>query len=289
MPSDQYRTVEANGLRFAFLEAGSGPLVLCLHGFPDTPHTFDRLLPELAMAGYHAVAPAMRGTYPTDIPKDKDYSPVELGRDAIALITALGERRGAILGHDLGAMGAYAAANLNAAIITKMITIAIPHPRAIRINLGLIVRGWHFAFLPIPLLAERVARWNDFALLRHFRHAWSPNLQVAATVMDEIRTAYSQPGSLRAALGNYRSSALVFAGMGKEKRHDREILLRQTTVPTLCFAGDVDGVFDEATFDRTPEAFTGYYELVKLKDAGHFLHLECAEEFRAKVVAFLHG
>ena len=63
-------TVQANGLEFGLLEAGSGPLALCLHGFPDTAHTWRRLLPALARAGFHAVAPFMRGYAPTAVPAD---------------------------------------------------------------------------------------------------------------------------------------------------------------------------------------------------------------------------
>jgi pimeloyl-ACP methyl ester carboxylesterase len=229
----------------------------------------------------------MRGIYPTTIPKDENYSPLELGRDALALIEALGERRAFIIGHDWGAMAAYAAANLNAASVAKMITIAIPHPRAVSINVSLMLGGWHFAFLSIPFLAELVARWRDFGLLQHFRRAWSPSMPLNSTLMDSVKRAYSQPGSLKAALGYYRAFPLVFAGIGGQRRHDREILLRKTSVPTLCFAGNEDGVFDEAVFDRTPEAFTGAYELVKMKGAGHFLHLECSKEFFEKALAFL--
>ena len=64
------RTVTANGLQFGVLEVGSGPLALCLHGFPDSAHTWRYLLPALADAGFHAVAPFMRGYAPTGIPAD---------------------------------------------------------------------------------------------------------------------------------------------------------------------------------------------------------------------------
>jgi pimeloyl-ACP methyl ester carboxylesterase len=62
------RTVGANGLEFGLLEAGAGPLALCLHGFPDSASTWRHLLPVLAEAGFHAVAPFMRGYAPTAIP-----------------------------------------------------------------------------------------------------------------------------------------------------------------------------------------------------------------------------
>src|SRR5262245_64260522 len=94
--------VDANGLRFGYLEQGSGPLVLLLHGFPDTALTWDRAMPALAQAGYRAVAPFMRGYAPTAIPADGAYDTETLGKDAIALIHALGADAAVVIGHDWG-------------------------------------------------------------------------------------------------------------------------------------------------------------------------------------------
>lgn len=279
--------ISANGLEFAYVEVGRGPLVLCLHGFPDNLHTYDRVLPWLAESGYHAVAVATRGIYPSSIPQDENYSPIQLGRDALALIKAFGEDRAVLLGHDWGAMAAYAAANLNAASVAKMITMAIPHPRAVRMDLRLMSRGWHFGFLAVPLIAERAARIRDFALLEHFWRAWSPDFQLDSDRMDSIRATYSSPGTLAAALGYYRAFALVFLGMGRQQRRDRQVLFDRTSTPTLCIAGTRDGVFEQAVFDRTPEAFLGFYELVKISGVGHFPHLECTKKVVDRVLDFL--
>src|SRR6202142_4660553 len=95
------RTVTANGLQFGVLEAGSGPLALCLHGFPDTAHTWRYLLPALGDAGFHAVAPWMRGYAPTQIPADGRYQTGALAADACALHEVLGgDERAVIIGHD---------------------------------------------------------------------------------------------------------------------------------------------------------------------------------------------
>jgi len=84
------RTVTANGLQFGILEAGSGPLALCLHGFPDSARTWRYLLPALATAGRHAVAPFMRGYAPTGIPADGCFTLEALVADAVGLHNALG-------------------------------------------------------------------------------------------------------------------------------------------------------------------------------------------------------
>src|SRR5205814_7063809 len=98
------RDVVAGDLTFAVLEMGSGPLALCLHGFPDTAHTWRHLLPELAAAGFHAVAPFMRGYAPTDVPEDGCYSLGALAHDANMLHEALdADGRAVLIGHDWGA------------------------------------------------------------------------------------------------------------------------------------------------------------------------------------------
>src|SRR3954471_20894397 len=96
--------ISANGVDFAYLEAGptDGPLALCLHGFPDHAPTWEPLMADLADAGYHAVAPWMRGYAPTGLAPDGNYQVASLALDALALADAFaGDDGGAVLiGHD---------------------------------------------------------------------------------------------------------------------------------------------------------------------------------------------
>ena len=99
--------VTANGLRFHYLEMGSGPLALCLHGFPDSPFTYRHLMPRLAASGFRAVAPFMRGYAPTEVPADGRFDTAALASDPNALHAALGGDGNAILiAHDWGAAAA---------------------------------------------------------------------------------------------------------------------------------------------------------------------------------------
>src|ERR1700744_4211160 len=116
---DEIHFIEANGLRFAYLEQGSGPLVLMLHGFPDTAHTWDDLRRRIAAKGYRAVSPFMRGYHPTAIP-DRDADADTLARDPRAFIDALGAREAIVIGHDGGAGAAYGAAALGPDRVTKL-------------------------------------------------------------------------------------------------------------------------------------------------------------------------
>src|SRR5262245_40785184 len=98
-------SLRANGVEFHYLEIGTGPLALCLHGFPDSPWTYRYLLPELAGAGYRAVAPFMRGYAPTEIPVDGRYQTSSLAADVVALHGALGgDAHAALIAHDWGSV-----------------------------------------------------------------------------------------------------------------------------------------------------------------------------------------
>jgi len=81
--------VQANGVRFAYLEQGSGPLVMFMHGFPDNAWSYRKQLQVFADAGYRAVSPFLRGYAPTEIPADGIFDPMALGKDLEALIAAL--------------------------------------------------------------------------------------------------------------------------------------------------------------------------------------------------------
>jgi pimeloyl-ACP methyl ester carboxylesterase len=108
-----HRTVEANGIRIHLAEAGSGPLVLLCHGFPESWRSWRLQLKALAEAGYHVVAPDMRGYGETDRPEEiEKYTILHLVGDMVGVVDALGAERAVIVGHDWGAPVAWHAALL---------------------------------------------------------------------------------------------------------------------------------------------------------------------------------
>ncbi|MDQ3303196.1 MAG: alpha/beta fold hydrolase [Actinomycetota bacterium] len=128
MPEFDTGDVQANGLRFHYLEMGEGPLALCLHGFPDSPYTYRYLLPELAEAGYRAVAPFNRGFAPTEVPADRHHVHTStMVTDAVALHEALGGDGDAVLiAHDWGAVAAWGAVGLEPARWRRCAILNIP-------------------------------------------------------------------------------------------------------------------------------------------------------------------
>jgi len=122
-----HRIVEPNGIRMHIAEQGSGPLVLLCHGFPESWYSWRHQLPALAAAGYHAVAPDMRGYGRTDQPEDiAKYTLFHMVGDMVGLLDALGERSCVIVGHDWGAPVAWSAAQMRPDRFRAVIGLSVP-------------------------------------------------------------------------------------------------------------------------------------------------------------------
>jgi epoxide hydrolase A/B len=128
------RTVETNGIRMHTVEAGEGPLVVLLHGFPEGWYSWRHQLAALAAAGYHAVAPDQRGYGHTDRPTDVHrYSMFHLVGDVVGLITALGENTAVVVGHDWGASVAWNTALFRPDLVRAIAALSVPlRPRIAR-------------------------------------------------------------------------------------------------------------------------------------------------------------
>jgi pimeloyl-ACP methyl ester carboxylesterase len=121
------RTVEANGISQRIAEAGTGPLVLLCHGFPESWYSWRHQLRSLAEAGYHAVAPDMRGYGGTDAPHDVDqYTLLHLVGDMIGIVNVLGYKVAAVVGHDWGATVAWHASLLRPDVFKAVAALSVP-------------------------------------------------------------------------------------------------------------------------------------------------------------------
>ena len=255
--ADPIKFVDANGLSFAYLEEGSGPLVLMLHGFPDTAHTWDDLRPRIAAQGYRAVSPFMRGYRPTAIPV-RDADSETLAHDAVALIDALGAAEAIVIGHDWGASAAYGAAALAPDRVAKLFALAVPHPGALKPSLKKLWGVRHFAALP--------------AIYRRWSPKWSPTVDE----FDAVRSTFSDRASLNAAFGYYRKLSPIPSAS----------LKKRITVPTVVFAGRTDPVAEPADFRHAARMFTGDYTVEEV-DGGHFMHREHPGAFAERLLNHL--
>ena len=265
--------VTARGMRFAYLEEGTGPLVLLVHGFPDTAHGWDATMTALARAGYRAVAPFTRGIHPTQIPADGRYDLETLGRDVLALIEALGGAPAVVVGHDWGAGAGYVAAALEPALVTLLVTLAIPHPGGVTRTPRV---GWalrHFLSLRRASAPAKL-RANDFALVDELVARWSPAwTAIPARETARVKAAYAEPGVVEAALGYYRAVPLVRLP---------PVARLPVAVPTVAFAGE-DDTISPRLYEMARHMFERSYEVVQVP-GGHFLHREHPQHFLPELV-----
>jgi pimeloyl-ACP methyl ester carboxylesterase len=282
--------IEANSITFHYLEMGQGPLVLCLHGFPDHAHTYEALLPVLAAAGFHAVAPFMRGYAPTSPAPDGRYQSVLLAQDVLALITALGAERARLVGHDWGAQAVYGAAILAPERVERLVTIGAAHPAAARGDLAMRydrLKGiWHAFFFQMPFAEQAVAA-NDFAFIESWWRDASPEFTPPQAMMARLKATFRQPGVVTAALRYYRHTFHAdnrdphLTDLQERLSHD------PIRVPTLAFHGTKDRPGRLEAFEAMDHLFLQGLDKVILPSTGHFVHLERPQEVNARVVAFL--
>ena len=122
------RTVEANGIKLRIAEMGKGPLVIFLHGFPESWYSWRHQLPAVAKAGFHAVAPDLRGYGKSDKPANvDDYDIHHLTADVVGLIDALGEKTAVVVGHDWGSLVAWNAVLLHPDRFTGLVAMSVPY------------------------------------------------------------------------------------------------------------------------------------------------------------------
>lgn len=282
--------VNANGIDFHFLETGSGPLILCMHGFPDNPETYQYLMPVLAAAGYRVVAPYQRGYAPTGPAPDGRYDSALLGLDVVALIDQLGDgKAAAVIGHDWGGFATYAAVAFAPEKIAKIISIAIAHPAALFGKLGLnyevIKGGWHAYFFQMPGAEHAVAN-NDYEFLEKWWRDASPEYDIPADIIESVRATFRQEGTLEAAINYYRHTFNP-AGRDPKLAELGEKIMAPTTVPCLAFHGTRDRPGRLEAFENMDKLYANTLEKVVIEGTGHFMHLERPNDVNGRILAFL--
>src|SRR5215831_3201342 len=272
-------TVRANDLEFGLLEAGSGPLALCLHGFPDTARTWRQLLPALAGAGFHAVAPFMRGYAPTAVPADGAYQVGALAADAVALHEVLGGGGDAVLiGHDWGAEAAYGAAAYAPHRWRRLVTLAVP-PAAwdhvLFSDYEQLKRFFYLFMFRDPLgFAEAVVADNDLAFIDRLWRDWSPGFQ-PGDHLAQVKESLRAPANLAAAIGYYRATGASGPAGGSPApaaRYEREqqAVDRQAPQPTLYLHGAADGCISAELARGAERLLAPPSRMAVIEAAGHF-------------------
>ncbi len=282
--------LHANGLTFSALEMGEGPLVLCLHGFPDHYRSYREQMPVLAAAGYRVVAPMNRGYEPSAIPEDGNYHINRMASDVVGWLDDLGVERAHLLGHDWGAVIGYATAAHAPRRVRSLMTMAVPHLR--RMPRGLwkvpeqVRNSWYMGFFQLPLVSDVKVEKNDYAFIERLWRDWSPGWEWPAEEMTALKATFRRPGVLQGALGYYRA---FFRPWQKDGRATFKLLTRKLEVPTLALTGASDGCMDTRLYDEIMriDDFPAGLRVARIQGAGHFLHQEQPAEVNRVLLHWL--
>ncbi len=269
-----HRSLSAHGVQLHVAEAGEGPLVVLLHGFPQFWWTWRAQLPELAAAGFHAVAPDLRGYGASDKPP-RGYDLPTAAADVAALIRALGERDAVLVGHDWGALVAWTMAALHPRSVRRLVVLSMAHPRRLRAGMADPAQRRAFRYFlgaQLPRLPERrLTRADDDPvadLLRRWSGpAWTHTADFAEAV-DRYRSAARIPQAAYGSMEYFRwagRSQLRPDGLRYARRMSAPV-----TAPTLQLHGEADTCVLPATAAGSGRYVAGAHEFRVLPGIGHF-------------------
>ena len=266
--------------RLAFQEAGAGPPVVLLHGFPDTLDTWSEVLPRVAAAGYRAIALQLPG-YPPSSPLP-DYGLVGVATALASAFAALTPERVHVVGYDWGAVSGYGLAALPDAPVRSLTAIGVVHPRFTPRSAGFLWRARHILRFQVPWLARRALLRSDARYLATLYRRWSPAWSDPSADVARAQRMLAEPGAVESTTQYYRDML-----RGPTLRDDVRLTRRPIEVPCLVLAGARDGCFHLEEYEPQREHFTGRYTFRAVEGGGHFLHREQPQAVVDELLAFL--
>lgn len=277
-----HREASVGGVRLHYVEAGEGPLVVLLHGFPEFWYGWRRQIPALAEAGFRAVAPDMRGYNLSDKPEGVDAYRVErLVEDVAGLVRHLGAERAHLVGHDWGGVVAWYFAMLRPELLDRLVVVNAPHPAAFAREIrrpDQMLASAYAAFFQLPALPEAVLRAGGFALLeRVFRAGPARPGAFTDADVERYKEALGRPGALTAALNYYRASV---------RRRRPEV--RPVAAPTLLVWGEKDPHLVVRLAEGLEEWVPGI-RVERLPGASHWVAADEPERLSRLLAGFLRG
>jgi len=279
----QHREAIVNGVRLHYVEAGTGPLVLLLHGFPEFWYSWRAQIPALVAAGYRVIAPDMRGYNLSEKPAGvRSYMLDTLCDDVLALIHHAGEERATVVGHDWGGAVAWNVPMRHPRAVERLIVLNAPHPGAFLRELrtpAQIAKSWYMFFFQLPWLPELSLRAGGFATLQRTLRT-DPVRPDAFTEEDirRYRRALARPGALTATINYYRA---LF------RRNPRDVRnLPLITCPTLLIWGEQDRYLGLPLTEGL-ERWVPSIRVERISNASHWVQVDAAERVNQLLLDFL--
>jgi pimeloyl-ACP methyl ester carboxylesterase len=277
------------GIRLHYVEVGEGPLVVLLHGFPEFWYSWRHQLQPLAAAGFHVVAPDMRGYNLSDKPAGwRAYDMELLAGDVAGLIRHFGVQRADVVGHDWGAAVAYGVAALHPESVRRLAILNVPHPARMLAafkTLRQLRKSWYMFFFQLPLVPEWRLRRDGFSVLKRALRADRSKLGLPPVFDDQelehYAQAWSHHGALTAMLNYYRAAL-------RQSPRAAGARMRPIEAPTLVIWGDNDTALGSELAE--PEArWVKDVRVVHLPEATHWVQHDEPERVNELLTEFLSG
>lgn len=278
-----HRYVQLDDVRLHVVEAGEGPLVILLHGFPEFWYSWRFQIPVLVRAGFRVVAPDMRGYNLSDKPTGvRAYRVERLADDIAQLVDRLGEKKAAVVGHDWGGMVAWWFAIRHPERLSRLSVLNCPHPEfqlAMMRSLTQVKKSGYMLFFQLPVVPERQLLSNGGAILRRlFRH--DPERDNAFTEADIDRYIQAlSGGTAHAALNYYR--ALLRRNPLSLRR-----AIRPIAQPVQVIWGACDRHLGQE-YSRPSAELVGDLRYESIDDASHWVQIDRPAKVNAKLKEFL--
>jgi len=284
--------IPTNGVRLHAEACGpaSGPLVLMLHGFPETWAGWANQIAPLARSGFFVVAPDQRGYSISEKPAAVDqYSVENLARDVIGILDHFQREKATIIGHDWGGVVAWQVGMQYPERVSRLAVLNAPHPAAfIRALLnpgtGQIARSWYIYAFQIPGWAEFTLRLSGYAAFKRAMRAINSPYTFPKAYLDRLVEAWRQPGALTGMINWYRAAVRHTLRLG-EKGYRRASEVR-VSVPTLILWGERDAALVPSLAASSLE-WCDNGRLVRFPEATHWLHHDEHERVTAYLLDLL--
>jgi pimeloyl-ACP methyl ester carboxylesterase len=283
-----------NGRTYPIIEAGEGPLVVCLHGFPDNYESFQHQIEPFVAAGYRIVCPMMPGFAPGTQPSTGSNTPVYAVSEIIALIETLlnasGEKKCHLVGHDWGALISYMVAAERPDLLTSLACLSIPY----NVNLQRVIfhcpsyavgASWYVSFFQLKGLADWWVKRKNFKFIDMLYRTWCPTWDQYDERVASAKETLKAPGVLKSTLSYYRNSLF---GLNSASFKFRRLFNGRITVPTLAIRGEVDGCMPEVAWELvSPKSFRNGLTLEVMPGIGHFPQLESPQWISERLVGWV--
>jgi len=267
-PSLEHQLIVTNGVRLHYVKAGSGPLMLFLHGFPEFWYSWRHQLAEFAN-DYTVVALDLRGYNESEKPQGiQAYRMGELVKDVQGVVRGLGFERCILVGHDWGGAIAWSVAYDSPELLEKLIIMNLPHPAKFQQGLQTpqqLLRSWYIGFFQIPLLPELLIQTANYSLIEQALRGMAIRKEsFSDNDIQAYKDAAAKPGALTAMVNYYR--AIVGSSLFRSQ-------WSTLTVPTLMIWGEEDTALGKELTVGT-EAYVEDFRLHYIPHCSHWVQQE---------------